>query len=57
MDSLKNEMIEFDEDTATKITKLWQKTQLRHMFMRQVMQRYIPFDELTKDSLRHTLKF
>lgn len=55
MDSLKNEMIEFDEDTATKITKLWQKTQLRHMFMRQVMQRYIPFDELTKDSLRHTL--
>ena len=48
MESLKNDMDQFNEVEAKSISQLWRKTQLEHMFLRQVMQRYIPFDELTK---------
>lgn len=55
MKSLKNDMDQFNEVEAKSISQLWRKTQLEHMFLRQVMQRYIPFDELTKESLRYVL--
>ncbi|MGU3343206.1 haloacid dehalogenase type II [Staphylococcus succinus] len=53
--SLKNNMPDFDDDLATSIAKLWRETQMRHMFLRQAMQRYISFDELTKETLRYAL--
>ncbi|WP_434796103.1 haloacid dehalogenase type II [Staphylococcus equorum] len=55
MSSLENDMIQFDDELAASISKLWRKTQLNHMFLRQIMQRYIPFDDLTKDALRYVL--
>ncbi|WP_342610458.1 MULTISPECIES: haloacid dehalogenase type II [Staphylococcus] len=55
LDSLKNEMIEFDESLANQISRDWRETQINHMFIRQIMHRYIPFDELTKNALRYTL--
>lgn len=55
MSSLENDMTQFDDELAASISKLWRKTQLNHMFLRQIMQRYIPFDDLTKDALRYVL--
>ena len=48
-------MTQFDDEQATSISKLWRKTQLNHMFLKQIMQRYISFDELTKEALRYTM--
>ncbi|MFQ3791446.1 haloacid dehalogenase type II [Staphylococcus nepalensis] len=56
MSSLKKDMVQFDDAQATSISKLWRKTQLNHMFLKQIMQRYIPFDELTKEALRYTME-
>lgn len=55
MSSLKKGMTQFDDEQAISISKLWRKTQLNHMFLKQIMQRYIPFDELTKEALRYTM--
>lgn len=55
MSSLKKGMTQFDDEQATSISKLWRKTQLNHMFLKQIMQRYISFDELTKEALRYTM--
>ena len=53
--SLEKHMDQFDEAQASSISQLWRKTQLQHMFLKQIMQRYITFDDLTKDALRYTL--
>jgi len=53
--SLEKHMDQFDEAQASSISQLWRKTQLQHMFLKQIMQRYISFDELTKEALRYTM--
>ncbi|PHK49665.1 haloacid dehalogenase type II [Staphylococcus edaphicus] len=55
MSSLEKRLNQFDETQASSISQLWRKTQLQHMFLKQIMQRYITFDILTKDALRFTL--
>ncbi|WP_436854420.1 haloacid dehalogenase type II [Staphylococcus caeli] len=55
MRSLTNNMDQFDEQQATSIANLWRSTQLKHMFLKQIMQSYVSFDDLTKDALRYTL--
>src|SRR5699024_4370542 len=55
MSSLEDKITQFDDALAKSVSKLWRKTQLNHMILRQIMQRYIPFDDLTKDALRYVL--
>src|SRR5699024_4494868 len=51
----KKGMTQFDDEQATSISKLGRKTELNHMFLQQIMQRYISFDELTKEAVRYTM--
>lgn len=38
------------------ISQSWRKKQLEYFFLRQLMQRYKPFDEITKDALNYACK-
>ncbi|SCS37955.1 haloacid dehalogenase type II [Staphylococcus caeli] len=55
MRSLTNGLDQFEEQQADSIANLWRQTQLNHMFLKQIMQCYVPFEDLTKDALRYAL--
>ncbi|WP_371018879.1 haloacid dehalogenase type II [Pseudalkalibacillus sp. JSM 102089] len=38
------------------ISQSWRKKQLEYFFLRQLMQRYKPFDDITKDALNYACK-
>lgn len=54
--SIKDKVAELNREDATEITNLWRKTQLYHAALRQVMERYTRYDEITKNALRHALE-
>lgn len=54
--SVKEKLDEFARDKSESVSKLWRNTQLKHTFLRQVMERYIPFDDITKQSLEYALE-
>lgn len=55
VNSISNYLEQYDAEHAQEIANLWRKTQLHHAALRQVMQRYIRYDEVTKNALRYAL--
>ncbi|MBF7016228.1 haloacid dehalogenase type II [Staphylococcus durrellii] len=55
VNSIKANFDQYNKENAGEIASLWRKTQLHHAALRQVMQRYIRYDDLTKNALRYAL--
>ncbi|MGD7044914.1 haloacid dehalogenase type II [Jeotgalibacillus proteolyticus] len=47
---------DFFPDKGEAISQGWRKKQLEYFFLRQVMGRYAPFDQVTLDALRYAVK-
>lgn len=55
VNSISDYLEKYDAENAQEIADLWRKTQLHHAALRQVMQRYTRYDEITKNALRYAL--
>ncbi|MDT3960458.1 haloacid dehalogenase type II [Staphylococcus kloosii] len=55
VNSISDYLEKYDAENAQEIADLWRKTQLYHAALRQVMQRYTRYDEITKNALRYAL--
>ncbi|AMY06193.1 haloacid dehalogenase type II [Staphylococcus condimenti] len=54
--SVKEKLDEYAGNKSEAVSKLWRNTQLKHTFLRQVMGRYITFDDITKQALEYALE-
>ena len=54
--SVKEKLEEFADEKSEAVSTLWRHTQLKHTFLRQVMERYITFDDITKQALEYALE-
>ncbi|PPA70918.1 haloacid dehalogenase type II [Jeotgalibacillus proteolyticus] len=41
---------------GVQISQAWRKKQIEYLFLRQLMERYRPFDQVTREALRFTVK-
>ncbi|MCA1011500.1 haloacid dehalogenase type II [Halobacillus halophilus] len=54
--SVGKECNEIFPDKGDDISQSWRKKQLEYFFLRQLVERYKPFDEVTKDALNYACK-
>ncbi|MFZ0369970.1 MAG: haloacid dehalogenase type II [Halobacillus sp.] len=54
--SVGKECNEIFPNKGDEISQSWRKKQLEYFFLRQLMERYKPFDEITKDALNYACK-
>ncbi|WP_404407186.1 haloacid dehalogenase type II [Jeotgalibacillus malaysiensis] len=54
--SVMKELEELFPDHGEAISQTWRKKQVEYFFLRQVMGRYKPFDQVTRDSLVYAVK-
>lgn len=54
--SVMKELEELFPDKGEAISQTWRKKQVEYFFLRQVMGRYKPFDQVTQDSLVYAVK-
>ncbi|MCG3402174.1 haloacid dehalogenase type II [Staphylococcus massiliensis] len=48
---------QLESERTKEIGALWRKTQLEHAFLRQAMQSYVDFEEITINALRYALNY